>query len=421
MLNKKNDKGQAKVRLADDPDKRIINKDKINNSLPKNNILEKNFLVNISKKTKSLFYLSILAFFLFLIVFVWLLVRGRNQTNTIRVSELNQASIGFTLTGSEGESIFPIDSNNLIRLSTGQVSILDINGQEKTTISIDCDNPMVVKNKHYILIFDLNGKSYYLFDTKGLIYQGSTNEGIGFANISDEGHVALVLNQSNTRGILRVIDPEGIHLFDYEVRERRDSGYILSAKFSADGQYIDVSMLNTDGVEPFPIIYRFDLLASKVANIYICDTNEALSLIPYSSSTELIIAGNRNIYRLNGEKVSQWINFADIKEVLANDRGICVLASDSVKGEARLVFQEFNQDIGNINNEELKGVAVGATPKLMDISDNYALVADNTVCYKINLKDLSVRSNDLGSEIISLTLDSKDMVTAVTKDRVQVF
>lgn len=420
LSNSENNK--PKVRLSDNPNKRIksaVNPTKVaDKKFDGKKNLDKNFLINVGKKTKSLFYISFIAFLLFLCVFIWLMTKSRNQYRAPSQDKNIVSNDGFTLIGSEAESMYSLNSNTLIKLSTGQISILDKLGQEKNTISIECDNPTLLKNNSYFLVFDLNGKSYYLFNTQGLIYQGETNEPIGFATLSSEGHVAMILNQSNTRGVLRVIDPDGIHLFDYEVRERKTSGYILSCSFSRENQYIDVAMLNTDGVEPFPMVYRFDLLASTLSNVYMCDTNDTMSLIPYSSTNDLVICGNRNIFKLVGKELTEWVSFADIKEIIANDKGLCVLASDSVKGDAKLYFLEFGQDIGNVNLNELKSVSVGASPNLKAVSSKYAIVTDNTVCYKIDLDNFNVEDKEFSTQIVSANIDSQNLITVICKDRV---
>lgn len=380
---------------------------------------KQNVFLTLGRRTRSLFYLSILAFVLMLFVFFWVLMQSRRSTPRTDMDRLRtELNLGFRLNGAEAESIYPFGAKTLIRLNSGQISLLNSEGKEQMTMAMDCENPQLVQAYGYALVFDLGGKKFYLLNKQGLIYEGSTNEAIGYANVSKNGHVALVMNQANTRGVLRVLDPEGIHLFDYEIRERKNSGYILSVRFSDDGQYIDASMLNTDGVEPFPIITRIDLMTAKVSEVYLCDTNEALSILALGAQGRLIAAGNRSVYRLVGEQMSLWMNFADIKEVVPSATGICLLAADSVKGEAHLVYQNYNDDLGDLSLGEMKSVAVGVSPHLLQVAGEYALVADNTVCYKVKLSDLSFEKKDFGSEIVRLGLEPNGQGTVVCKDRV---
>ncbi|MDO5733283.1 MAG: DUF5711 family protein [Eubacteriales bacterium] len=379
------------------------------------------FFLTIGRKTRSLFLLSILSFVLMLILLIWVLASQAKSGLKGQLQATPSSHQRMALVESESESIYPFAASYLLRVNTDQVSLLSNDGHEELSTAISCASPIVRSNSKYALVFDLNGHRYYLFDRNGLVYQGQCPDPISFASVSNYGHVALIMENGSTRGILRIMDPEGLHLFDYEVRERKESGYILACNFTSDGQYLDLSMFNTDGVDTFPMINRFDLLASKRSAVYSCDTDEALPLLCEGSDNQLIAIGNHSVYRLFGDQMNLWLQFADIKQALSNGDGLVLLAADSVKGEPRLVYKTFDSDLGTFGMADLNSISVGAEPSLLTCNGQYAAVVDDRLVYRVRLSDLSVEKFEQSSNVLKLQLDEEGHLTVITKQAVLVY
>ncbi len=383
----------------------------------------RHFLQSVGDKTRGLFILSVVICLLMFLILAWILISSKRQKNQgVYVNQRSTNQLGFSLSASDGETVYPFGSHYLLRLGAEQVSLLTTTGSEELNLMVQCADPKVVFGGEYALVFDYNGSNFYLITQRGMLYHGDTkDEPIGSAAVSSTGYVALVLNSNGTRGVLRVLNPEGIHQFDYQVRERNSSGYILSAAFSQNDQYVDLSMLNTDGVEPFSIIQRFDLMTSKLSAYYVCDTNEPLPVLTGGQDQQLIAAGNQSIFRLTGDQMSPWIKLADIKQVVSDRDGVVVLASDSVRGEAKLLRMEFENE--GIESLDASGqyVTVGADPKNLCIGGGYAAVSDGAVCYRVKLSDMTVERIEAGTEVVHLGLDGKGNLTVVTRDQVRVY
>lgn len=371
----------------------------------------------LRRRRKVLIIFAFMLLVLLGILLIWLSQTGQdpfggqNDRNAV-----DNPVDGFLLDKIDAASLTPFGDAYVLRLNPNRLSVINLEGAEEYSFNIRSESPQVATAGDYALVYERDGYDYYLARPQGVIYEGKTQDPIIEGQVSPDGKVALILDSPETRGVLRLMNTDGRHLFDYRLRDRLRSGQLIRANFAQDEPIVDLALLNTDGSSPRPLIHRFDLETAKLSEIYQIDATEVLPVIAQGVGGDLLAIGPQSVYRLQGDIVVPWLSAARIQAALPCQNGAAMIASETFDGVNRLYYLKFSDNSTQL--AELPSVVVGDNPQLFVTRNNYAAVAEDTVLHVVNINTMATERVDLGSNIIQISLDDRGRVLVVTQDRV---
>lgn len=323
---------------------------------------------------------------------------------------------GFLLDKLDADTLTPFADAYLLRLSPNRLSVLNLEGAEEFSFGIRSESPRVTTASDYALVYEQDGYDYYLVQPTGVIYEGRTLDPIVEAQVSNQGQAALILDAPDTRGVLRVMEKDGRHLFDYRLRDRMRSGYLITVNFAESQPYLDLSLLNTDGAIPRPLIHRFDLETAKLTDIYQMDATEVLPVIAQGIGGDMLAIGPTSVWRMEDQHMVPWQEVAKIEAAIPCQNGAAALASETYDGEIRLYYLKFGSDATQFS--ELPSISVGSHPENFVSRNNFVAVSDGSTIYLVNVNTMATDRIELGSQILKMSLDDRGRVLVVTQDRV---
>lgn len=371
----------------------------------------------LRRRRKILIIFAFMLLVLLGFLLIWLSMTGQDPFGSQDDrSAVDNPVDGFLLDKIDAASLTPFGDAYVLRLNPNRLSVINLEGAEEYSFNIRSESPQVVTAGDYALIFERDGYDYYLARPQGVIYEGKTQDPIIEGQVSLNGQVALTLDSPETRGVLRLMDTDGRHLFDYRLRDRLRSGQLIRANFAENEPIIDLSLLNTDGSSPRPLIHRFDLETAKLSEIYQIDANEVLPIIAQGVGGDLLAIGPQSVYRLEGDLVVPWLKAARIQAALPCQNGAAMIASETFDGVNRLYYMKFSDSFTQLN--ELPSVVVGDSPQLFVTRNNFVAVAEGSIVHVVNVNTMATERIDLGSTIFQISIDDRGRVLVVTQDRV---
>lgn len=373
----------------------------------------------MADKSKNLLKLSVLcllvmlATFSFLLLYPLLVPGNHTLDEQIFIDNAKKPLDGFLIDGN-AKSIYPFVDDTLLQISPDSVEYLNMQGQSNKVVPVNLTKPSIVANHNFALVYDLEGRNYYLFDRYGLVYKANAKAPIQAVSLANDGHVALIMQGDNGKGSLRLMNQDGKHLLDYDIKDRENSGYLLSAAFSNDASYLDLSLLNTDGVKLYPIITRFSLKTLKVIVNHQIDYNGALPLILRSSANNMILLSESAAFHLVNQQFTRWFAIAELKEAQEVLRGIAILAAKTFQANLKLYYV----DITDSEPSESNSIELGNSPENLICNNSYAAVIDGQQVYRVNVSTMRSEKFRLASSIVRIALDSQNRLIIVTENKV---
>ncbi|MHB1453513.1 MAG: DUF5711 family protein [Saccharofermentanales bacterium] len=254
----------------------------------------------------------------------------------------------------EAQKLYPL-GNGLVKVSKDRISYLNLVGAEKFGESINMEIPVCRIAGEYALVTDTGGTSYVLLNSEGILYSSGAGSTIDYGYLNSEGYAAIVYDKPGIKGVAKIIAPDGTGVFAWESAE---SGYILAAYIAPDSKSVDVSIYNTDSVEPFPILKRFSIAGEAVGQ-YSPDTTQMLPVIVYCGNNP-VMCGGTDIIALVGNKEAYHKQFFKVYSIAASGNNILVVAKINA-GDTPMLYRissDGTQSSGILLSEEVTPVAV---------------------------------------------------------------
>ena len=188
----------------------------------------------------------------------------------------------------------------------------------------------------------------------------------------------------------------------------------MSAAFSSDASYLDLSLLNTDSVKLYPLITRFSLKTLKVLVNYQIDYNGALPLILQSNANSMILLSESDVYHLVDQQFTRWFSIAELKEAREVLHGIAILAAKTFQANLKLYYV----DLTDSEPTESNSIELGTNPDSLICSRTHAAVIDGQQVYRVNMSTMRSEKFQLSSKIVRIALDSQNRLIIVTDNKV---
>lgn len=364
----------------------------------------------------SIFILVVLALLIFLPENLYL------SGNQDKVNQLSLASDTlFTVDSSRARNMSVFADKYILELRNENLNYLSFQGEVEASYAINNDNAKLDFNDKYALVSDLNGFNYYLFSEKGLIYEGRSTEKIIYSAISNKGYVAMILDTFDSKGMVRVLDPNGKHILDYKLRERLRSGYPISLCFNPDSSELYINIINLDGAHIQTHIHSLDLNSLHIETHLNLVDSLALPKI-YSPDKNLVALSNdTNFVLSNLYDISSKTKFSEIKDLSLTKEEVYFLAKVEDNDEFSIYSVKYSELLDKKNGEQPKihgPLNAGETPYLIKSGSDYTAVAAKNGIYIISNNNSFFY--EMGNiEVIEMDFINKKQLLLVCKDGVR--
>jgi len=146
------------------------------------------------------------------------------------------------LTSSDKEDYFYY-RGYIIRSKSNEVTFLSMNLKELSTQSIPAASPLVSINGNYMVIGDIGGLKFTLFNDKNQLLQTDMQKKIDNIDVSGNGYVTCVTDSDKGKNEVTVYDTGGRTVF-FKVFE---NNYVIGAKYDPAIKEIVVNELDATG------------------------------------------------------------------------------------------------------------------------------------------------------------------------------
>lgn len=155
------------------------------------------------------------------------------------------SSVHDTITYNVGNSqSFSMYRGGLAVSSRERMSIFSAGGRELFSSNHSYGNPALVSGDKYVLLYDVGGKQFSLYNSFSTVTQGELDYSIYGADISDSGDFALISKSEKYNSVVRVYKQNGTK-YDYNF----SSGLVSSVSLSSDGSKMAVLLVYAEGDE----------------------------------------------------------------------------------------------------------------------------------------------------------------------------
>ncbi|NLW10405.1 MAG: hypothetical protein GX028_00110 [Clostridiaceae bacterium] len=317
---------------------------------------------------------------------------------------------GYEVDQLQAQNTWP-HGEGAVRLTNNQLTYLNIQGQEIFSGQAELTAPFCVQAGDYLLAADRDGHNYVMIDKNRVLYSGNLAGRIVGAAVREDGWLALIEDQTDGHGIVRVYEPvTGLKLFDCYFPE---SGYVLNVAFSPNEDVFDVALINTDGSSVQPVYKRYGLDGKELGQLMPEDAT-IMPMLAYDSFSQITAAGQNFITGMdyNNDQPVYVKNFSEIRTMADYDDGLLLLANERQGDKWSLYLKT---ELDNWSD----GYEAGEDITLPAIRGNRLAIGSGT---RIKVFDLKKREwlldQNLAVEIVRVGFATDDALTVVTQDGV---
>lgn len=283
----------------------------------------------VSRRPTPFLLIALLLVLLMILVacaLIWVYAdRGGDYVQTARIVRQDESLKGFSIQAPLAHQYYPFNNEHVLRVTSDYVSYVDEDQNTAFSFRVDLSEPEVIVNGGYALIYDRDALNYYLFNGEGLHLYGQGSSAIQGAQVNRNGSFLLIMQDRSSRGILRVMDSSGRHRFDREFFDMENSGFLINAAFTPEGDAVDISMVNTDGMEADAVLLRISLEDYTTMWHYRIDEISSLPLLLHDSDGLLYSSDGTTIWQISEYGPALWHTIPDAQDMKPSEEGIWVL------------------------------------------------------------------------------------------------
>lgn len=330
--------------------------------------------------------------------------------DTLPVLDQPVLDTGYEVDQLQAQNTWP-HGEGAVRITNNQLSFLNIQGEEIFSTQAEMAAPFCIQAGEFLLAADRDGHNYVMIDQNGVLFSGNLPGRIVGATVRDDGWMALIEDQTDGHGIVRVYQPEtGLKLFDCYFPE---SGYVLNAAFSPNEDVFDVALINTDGSSVQPVYKRYGLDGKELGQL-MPEEAEIMPMIAYDSSAQITVAGQNIVTGMDydNDQSIYTQRFAEIRTMIDYDDGLLLIANER-KGDKWSLYLKTTKDSWS------EGYEAGDDLSIPALRGQRLALGSGT---RIKVFDLKKRKwlldQNLAVEIVRVGFATDDTLTVVTKDGV---
>ena len=256
-------------------------------------------------------------------------------TKDIKLSADYVNSVHDTITYNVGNSqSFTGYRSGIAVASREKLSVFSAGGRELFSTNLDYGNPSLVSGNQYVLLYDIGGKQYAIYNSFSKVKEGSLNNPIYGACISESGSFALITKSDDYDSVVRVYQQNGTQ-YNYNF----SNGRVYSVSLSQNGLELAVVLVFSSA----------DKVSSEV-RLYKLGSNDYLkkditfSGIPYEvkilNNGNVAVVGSKgvNTFGSNLSMLGEYLTDEEIYAYAFGKDNIAVSHLSDTKGKTNVII-----------------------------------------------------------------------------------
>lgn len=311
--------------------------------------------------------------------------------------------------------------NGFITYSKDGISYTDYKGNAMWNQTYEMQSPLVSVRDKWVAVGDYNGHIIYDISLDGNVQEIDTNLPIRQLNVSANGVVAAVLEDSSVTWI-NVYNPDGKNAIGIKTTMQK-SGYPMSISLSDTGKLMQVAYLKAESGSMKSVVsfYNFDEVGKNYTDTMVSSYEYANSVIPFSAfmnaSTAFSLADNRlDIYQDAEIPKSIYQTFLneEIQDVYYNESYIGLVFLDTAGGG------KYRLDIYDQGGNKVMSKAFSLEYKDIVFSKETVIIYDEAECIMLSLNGREKYAGDITEQTQLLKPLGANRFLAVTKESLDI-
>lgn len=304
-------------------------------------------LKNLKRRRKRELHTMVFSTFALIFVLIFVLYKMPNDAFTSSASNKQEKFSIFTeklyeFNEETSYHLYPFTEEYMIQTSNDLLSFLSYTGDVEYTEAIQVQNINTKQNGDFFLLTDQGSHPFYLFNSDGLYYYGQTDSPIQKSAVSKSGKSAFLMEDIDSKGIVRVLDEFGKHILDWKIRDRLLSGYVISMEFTENSNFLDISLINTDGSEMKPIFYRLDLQEAKLSKLIELPEKQVYPVIYTLNNEDSVLVSSDKLVYIQNLQLKTWDGLIEIEQTFKGNEGIFMIGKQTISEPKALYYLQYS-------------------------------------------------------------------------------
>ncbi len=317
----------------------------------------------------------LVAFVLFMVTVFGDEVTVSNLTYLFRdISGESSTDEIFTDVAYTAETIqrFEIYRGEFAYVTGSSVKLFSTSGNVGLTESISYEDPVTVSNDKYLLVYDLGGYSYSVYNSFSSLSRESFDYAIQSADMADDGTYIIAVGDRDYKCVLYLYD-------DFELAAKYSkTDYITDAAISADASHICMTAVNdSSGSFVATVCFYQTGEASELSEAYISDFPFAVE----RTDEGFAVIGQLGIYfyDFDGNRVGSYTYDGEISTFdVSGEYAVLTFAENTLGNENRIIVLDLSGAIcyNAVIEEKLTDIRLSGYGGVYILSQSRAIMID---------------------------------------------
>ncbi len=254
-----------------------------------------------------------------------------SSENSELLSTVSADEMGFPVTFSNNDIIrVESFSSRIFVLGKKILTCVSDRGKVKYNRIFTFTNPDMTVSERYGLVYDRGSSKYFIFNEKGVIYEGESEnkKHIITAKINNNGDVCLVTKSDDAACRVSLTDKKGEVLYIWACAEE----YGVTVDLSDDGREIICGTVGSENGSVYSKLYRLETYSEKEPYEFRIDDSAVVDVRLVGRKAVVTTNNSRSIFTFRGNAVKdEHIPISESADSFYSDSsGNTVIVSDKV-------------------------------------------------------------------------------------------
>ena len=338
------------------------------------------YYITVSRRFK-LARLATLAVFL-LYVLIMLVTHSEDLTVAnlqYLLRDINLSSEGgeaFSGVSYSAEPIqrFAVYRGELAYVTGRQVNLYSATGSVGLSTTLSYENPVLDVTEKYMMIYDVGGLSFSVYNSFSELYRGETEFTIISGDMSESGSFVLVAQSRERRAT--------VYLYDSDFERRsiyHKSDYVSDAALSDDGTRLAMTSFGTTDGSFYTDLYIYEPGVDEPVRVVRIAGEYPLSVEAMTDGFCVTTTAGMYFYTSDGAERGRYIHGGSIGMItVSKDYAAFSVPENALGNENRIVILDGNGSVcyNAVIAEKISDISVGADGQAIRLSSGHAVMID---------------------------------------------
>lgn len=185
-------------------------------------------------------------------------------------------------------------------LNKNNFEIYDSTAKKENTLDIEISKPIFNSNNRYLVVAEEKGQRLYLIADKDIVWERSVEGNISQVIVNKNGYVAVTIVDTINKTVVAMYDNQGEHIFDVVLSSTR----IVATSISDDNKYLAIAEVDTSGTAVKSNIKTVSIEDEKnkkesenpIKSVYSGNDNNLAINIKYQEKDKLLCMDSEKIF-----------------------------------------------------------------------------------------------------------------------------